>query len=67
MDKLKSALSGKKTYLAVGFGAIYMLGVWLGFWEFNQAILDAVGLGGLAFLRMGITKAAAAAQTKDTP
>lgn len=69
MDKLKSALSGKKTYFAVGFGVVYLIGVWAGFWPFNQAILDAVGLGGLAFLRMGLTKVAAAAssETKDTP
>lgn len=58
MDKIKAALSGKKTYLAVAIGAVYMLGVWAGFWEFNQSILDAVGLGGLAFLRLAVTKAA---------
>ncbi len=65
MDKIKAVLSGKKTYAAVVVGAVYLLGVWLGFWPFNQAILDAVGLGGLSFLRMAVTKVADA--TKEAP
>lgn len=54
MNDLRSALKGKKTYLAVAIGLLYLLGVWAGFWKFDETVLGALGLSGLAFLRAGV-------------
>lgn len=72
MDKLKDAVSGKKTYLAVAIGGLYLIGCWAGVWEFDEKVLAGVGLGGLAFLRMAVTKVAAlspqeTSSTKEIP
>jgi hypothetical protein len=53
-------LQGRKTYLAVAIGALYLAGVWAGCWEFDEKILSAVGLGGLAFLRAAMAKSPSA-------
>jgi hypothetical protein len=56
MEPIKNALSGKKTYFAVAIGILYLAGVWLGFWPFDEKILAAFGLSGLAFLRSAVAK-----------
>jgi hypothetical protein len=56
IDAFKTALRGKKTYLAVAIGALYMLGVWAELWEYNEVVLGSIGLSGLAFLRAAIPK-----------
>jgi hypothetical protein len=65
MDKIKAAVSGKKTYLAIAIGGLYLLGCWAGVWQFDEKVLAGVGLSSVAFLRMGITKLAQAQETKD--
>lgn len=51
LDSLKTCLQGKKTYLAVAIGLLYLLGVWAGLWKLDESVLAAVGLGSIAFLR----------------
>lgn len=58
MNDLQTWLRGKKTYLAAIIGILYLAGAWAGAWEFDQKVLGALGLGGLAFLRAGVQKAA---------
>lgn len=59
MEKLSEILKGKKTYLAALIGLLYLAGVWAGAWVWDERVLAAVGLSGLAFLR--------AAAKKDPP
>lgn len=57
LDSIKASLQGKKTYLAAGMGVLYIAGVFLGLWEWDERVLGVFGLGGLAFLRMAVPKA----------
>ncbi len=56
MNDIKEFLTGKKTYLSAVIGILYLVGVWAGLYEFDERILAAVGLAGLAFLRAALTK-----------
>lgn len=47
-------LQGKKTLFCCMTGGLYVLGVWLGFWEWDERVLAMFGLGGLAFLRVAL-------------
>src|SRR2546425_9044927 len=58
---LQQLLAGKKTYLVALAAIAYVLGAHLGWWTFDDKILDALGFGGLITLRAGVKKAAAAA------
>lgn len=51
ITKIKELLRGRKTYGVVAMGLLYLLGCWVGWWEFDEKILAAFGLGSLAFLR----------------
>jgi hypothetical protein len=55
-------LDGKKTYLVALAAILYLLGAHLGWWPFDDKILDALGFGGLITLRAGVKKAAAASE-----
>ena len=57
LEAIKASLQGKKTYLAAGMGVLYIAGVFLGLWEWDERVLGVFGLGGLAFLRMAVPKA----------
>lgn len=50
----KKFLQGKKTLFCCVIGGLYVLGVWLGFWEWDERVLAMFGLGGLAFLRVAL-------------
>jgi len=54
ITKIKEALQGKKTYFVVAIGLLYVAGVWLGFWEWDERVLAVLGLGSLAFLRAAV-------------
>lgn len=54
--ELISKLKGKRTYFVVAIGVLYVGGAWLGFWEINDKVLDALGLGAIAFLRAALPK-----------
>lgn len=56
MEKLSEILKGKKTYLAIAIGLLYLAGVWAGAWVWDERVLAAVGLSGLAFLRAAVKK-----------
>ena len=56
MNTLQTFLSGKKTYLSALIGLLYLAGVWAGLYEFDETVLGALGLAGLAFLRSGVAK-----------
>lgn len=56
MNSLREKLQGKKTYFAVAIGLLYLVGVWAGFWEWDEKVLAAFGLGGIAFLRVALGK-----------
>lgn len=58
LANIQKSLQGKKTYLATGFGLIYLAGVFLGLWEWNETVLAVFGLSGLAFLRAAVPQAA---------
>src|SRR5258708_36130060 len=58
---IQQILDGKKTYLVALAAIVYVLGAQLGWWTFDDKILDALGFGGLITLRAGVKKAAAAA------
>lgn len=63
-EKFFELVRGKKTYLAVIIGVLYVLGAEAGCWEFDGKVLGAVGLGALGFLRSGL-KAALSANGSD--
>lgn len=50
-------LRGKKTYITVAAGLVYVAGCLLGIWDFDERVLAAFGLGGIAFLRKGAADA----------
>lgn len=54
MRTLITLLRGKRTYFVAIIGLLYVSGYLLGFWELNDGVLAAFGLGGLAFLRAGV-------------
>ncbi len=54
---LQQILDGKKTYLVAAIAILYVLGAHLGWWPFDDKILDALGFGGLITLRAGVRKA----------
>ena len=56
MNNLIEFLKGKKTYFAAAIGLLYLAGVYLGFWSFDEKILAFFGLSALAFLRYGLGK-----------
>lgn len=68
---IQKSLQGKKTYIATGFGILYLIGVFLGLWEWSESVLAVFGLSGLAFLRSAVPKAAptttTTASTSTTP
>jgi hypothetical protein len=53
---LQQILAGKKTYLVALAAIVYVLGAHLGWWTFDDKILDALGFGGLITLRAGVKK-----------
>src|SRR5207245_6609381 len=54
---LQQLLAGKKTYLVALAAIAYVLGAHLGWWTFDDKILDALGFGGLITLRAAVRKA----------
>ena len=60
-------MEGKKTYLVCALGLGYLAGVAMGWWPYNQHVLEAIGFTGLATMRAGIKKAQAAAETNSLP
>lgn len=59
MNKIKSSLEGRKTYILGGLG-IVVVGLWiLGVIDTVQAsqVLTTLGFGGLLTLRAGVEKA----------
>jgi hypothetical protein len=56
IEKVREVLRGKKTYFTVAIGVLYVAGVWLGFWEWNETVLAVLGLSGIAFLRSAIKR-----------
>jgi hypothetical protein len=60
---IQQILDGKKTYLVALAAIVYVLGAHLGWWTFDDKILDALGFGGLITLRAGIRKAQDASDT----
>lgn len=57
IDSLKTQLQGKKTYIAAGMGVLYIAGVFLELWAWDERVLAVFGLSGLAFLRAAVPKA----------
>ncbi len=56
MNNIREFLFGKKTYLSAMIGVLYLVGVWAGLYEFDERILGAVGLAGLASLRAAVNR-----------
>ena len=54
MNKTLEFLQGKKTYFSVAIGILYLAGVYLKFWEFDEKVIIAVGLGSIAALRSSL-------------
>jgi hypothetical protein len=54
IDTIRTSLQGKKTYIAAGMGVIYIAGVFLGLWDWDERVLGVFGLSGLAFLRAAV-------------
>lgn len=50
-------MKGKRTYVAIVIGLIYLLGVWLGLWPRNEQISAAIILLALWFLRSALSEA----------
>jgi hypothetical protein len=55
---LREFLKGRKTYLTIIIGLLYLAGVWAGIYEFDEKVLAVLGLSALAFLRAGLGKSA---------
>src|SRR6266851_1774450 len=62
---LRQLLDGKKTYLVALAAILYVFGAHLGWWTYDDKILDALGFGGLITLRAGIKKSQDAAQAVE--
>lgn len=53
---IKDTLDGKKTYLLVVTGVVYIVGSDLGWWPLNEHVLALLGLGSAATIRAGVSK-----------
>jgi hypothetical protein len=47
-------LKGKRTYGLAAIGLLYVGGVYLGWWSWDEKVLAGLGLGALATLRSAI-------------
>jgi hypothetical protein len=56
MNNLVEFIKGKKTYFAAAIAALYLAGVYLEFWAFDEKVLAAIGITALATLRAAIPK-----------
>jgi hypothetical protein len=54
MNQLLESLRGRKTYIAAGMGLLYIVGCAIGLWQWDEKVIAALGLSGLAFLRAGV-------------
>jgi hypothetical protein len=61
MTNVITFLRGKKTYFAAAIAALYLAGVYLEFWTFDEKVLAAIGITALATLRSAIPKGPALA------
>lgn len=56
MNNTIEFLKGKKTYFTVAIAALYLTGVYLGFWPWDERVIAVLGLSSVAFLRAAINK-----------
>lgn len=54
---LRKAIDGKKTYLVVALGLIYLFGGDQGWWRVSDQVLAILQLLGLGAIRSGVAKA----------
>lgn len=59
LESIRTFLQGKKTYFIAAIGAGYVLGIWLGFWAFDEKVVSALGIGSVATLAAKINRNAA--------
>lgn len=57
IQRMRAWLAGRKTYGIAAIGILYIVGCWAGWWEYDERVLAALGLGGLAALRAGVSRA----------
>ena len=55
-EQLRTFLAGRKTYGIALFGVIYLVGVWAGWWGWDEKVLAAVGLGGMTTLAIRVSR-----------
>ena len=56
IQRMRAWLAGRKTYGIAAIGILYIVGCWAGWWAYDERILAALGLGGLATLRAGLSR-----------
>lgn len=60
-----SQLTGKRTYIIIALGLLYVFGGDQGWWKVRESITDALMFAGLAFLRAARPAAASAVAPED--
>ena len=53
-EKLLAFLRGKRTYLLVAAGLLYIAGAEFDLWAFDETVLNGIGLGALVTIRAAI-------------